>query len=426
VVVSWSAPATGGSAITDYDLEYSSNSGSTWTAWAVNTNSTATSVTVTGLINGTAYVFRVLAKNDAGSSANSTTSSSSTPRTVPSITGQPVLAAGDRQILVTWTAPTSNGGSAITGYGVERYPFTIGCACYGLAGVAGATDTTFTDVGLTNGNSYYYRMYAINAAGNGVVSVRSTLYGTPVGTTVGPTSVAGTAGNAQVVLTWTAPATNGGTISDYTIQYSSDSGVTWTTFNDTVSATASATVTGLTNGTAYVFRVAATNEAGLGAYSVASAARTPVGAPDAPINLVGVAGNAQISLTWSPPPNNGGSAITDYVIQYSSNSGSTWTTFADTVSTATSVTVTGLTNGTAYLFRVAAKNAVGTGSNSSSSNGLTPLTVPGAPSSVSASSGARQSDAVTWTAPTNNSGGAITGYAVRYSVVNSNVWSTPT
>lgn len=372
VVVSWSAPATGGSAITDYDLEYSSNSGSTWTAWASGTTSTATSVTVTGLTNGTAYVFRVLAKNVAGSSANSSTSSASTPRTVPTISGQPVLTnAGSGRLLVTWTAPTSNGGSAITDYGIERFQLCNGAHCWQLFVDGVSTATTFTDTGLINGEQYYYRVYAINAAGNGPTSPQS-LPKFVVGPTDAPTSVVGTAGDAQVALTWTAPAANGGTISDYTIQYSSDSGATWTTFSDTVSATASVTVTDLTNGTAYVFRVAATNEAGLGAYSTSSAARTPVGAPGAPTNVAGVAASAQVSLTWTAPTSNGGSAITDYVIRYSSNNGSTWTAFTDTVSTSTSVTVTGLTNGTPYVFSVAAKNTVGTGSYSTNSSSATP------------------------------------------------------
>jgi hypothetical protein len=421
VVVSWSAPANGGSAITDYDLEYSSNSGSTWTAWASGTTSTATSATVTGLTNGTAYIFRVLAKNAAGSSANSSTSSSSTPRTVPNRPGTTVLTAGDRQILVTWDAPSSNGGSAITDYTVERV--IDGNTTWVQIADGVSVSTSFIDTGLTNGTGYYYRLYAVNAAGISVVSQQVGPV-KPVGPTVAPTSVVGTASDAQVALTWTAPATNGGAISDYTIQYSSDSGATWTTFSDTVSATASVTVTGLTNGTAYVFRVAATNPAGLGAYSTSSAARTPVGAPGVPTNVAGVAASAQVSLTWTAPVSNGGSAITDYIIQYSSNSGSTWTTFADTVSTTTSVTVTGLTNGTSYVFHVAAKNAAGTGSYSTNSSSLIPFTLPNAPTSVSAATGARQSN-VTWTAPASNGGSAITGYAIRYSTNNGSTWSSP-
>jgi hypothetical protein len=91
-----------------------------------------------------------------------------------------------------------------------------------------------------------------------------------------PTSLTATAGNAQVALSWTAPTVLSVTpITDYVVQFSSNSGSTWTTFSDGTSTTASATVTGLTNGTAYVFRVAAVNGVGQGAYSTASSSVTP-------------------------------------------------------------------------------------------------------------------------------------------------------
>ena len=90
--------------------------------------------------------------------------------------------------------------------------------------------------------------------------------------------------------------------------------------------------------------------------------------PSAPLSLSSVVGNTQISLSWSAPSNDGNSPITDYTIQYSSDSGSNWITFNDGTSTSASATVTGLTNGQAYLFRVYAVNSVGS---SSSSNILT-------------------------------------------------------
>jgi len=94
--------------------------------------------------------------------------------------------------------------------------------------------------------------------------------------------------------------------------------------------------------------------------------------PGTPTSLSASGGNAQASLTWTAPASNGGTAITDYAVQFSSDSGSTWTTFADGTSTATSATVTGLTNGVAYVFRVAAVNAIGAGPYTSASSSVTP------------------------------------------------------
>jgi hypothetical protein len=86
-------------------------------------------------------------------------------------------------------------------------------------------------------------------------------------------------------------------------------------------------------------------------------------APAAPTGIAATAANGSVALSWSSG-SNGGAAITDYLIQYSTD-GSTWLTFSDGTSSSTSATVTGLTNGTAYSFRVSAINSVNTGSASS-------------------------------------------------------------
>jgi hypothetical protein len=94
-----------------------------------------------------------------------------------------------------------------------------------------------------------------------------------------PTGVTATAGNAQATVSWTAPTVLAQIpIQDYREQYSSDGGTTWTTFTAAASTAASSTITGLTNSTAYVFRVAGVNAAGVGAYSTASSAVTPTSA----------------------------------------------------------------------------------------------------------------------------------------------------
>lgn len=93
--------------------------------------------------------------------------------------------------------------------------------------------------------------------------------------------------------------------------------------------------------------------------------------PGVPGSPTGTPGDGQVSLTWSAPTL--GSPPTDYEVQYSSNAGSTWTTFTDGVGTTTSATVTGLTNGTGYIFRVRALNALGEGPYGSASGTITPV-----------------------------------------------------
>ena len=99
------------------------------------------------------------------------------------------------------------------------------------------------------------------------------------------------------------------------------------------------------------------------------------GLPGAPTIGTPIAAAGQVTVAWSAPASNGGSAITDYVVEYSSDAGATWSIFSDGVSTSLSATVTGLTNGIAYRFRVSAKNVNGTGSPSSASATRTPTGV---------------------------------------------------
>jgi len=239
-----------------------------------------------------------------------------------------------------------------------------------------------------------------------------------------PTSVVAVSGNAQLAVTWTAPANTGGSpITDYLVKYSSNGGSTWTNFRDPVSTATSCSVTGLANGTSYVIKVVAKNAVGISPASANSAPATPATTvPGSPTSVVAVSRNASLAVTWAAPASTGGSPITDYLVKYSSNNGSTWTNFVHPVSTVPSLTVTGLANGTPYVFKVVAKNAVGISPASANSAPVTPATVPGSPTSVVAVSGNAQL-AVTWTAPANTGGSPITNYLVKYSSNGGSTWT---
>jgi hypothetical protein len=96
-------------------------------------------------------------------------------------------------------------------------------------------------------------------------------------------------------------------------------------------------------------------------------------APGAPTSVSGTSGNGQVSVSWTAPASNGGAVVTDYILQYSTSSDRAYATFGDGTATTTTATVTGLTNGTVYYFKVAAVNSVGTSSYSAVSSGVSPL-----------------------------------------------------
>ena len=175
------------------------------------------------------------------------------------------------------------------------------------------------------------------------------------------------AGDAQVTLTWTPPSSDGASsIIGYDVtRYVGgvERGVT------PVGVVTEATVTGLSNGTTYTFRVSAKNAIGTGPPSAESAAATPKTLPGTPTNVSASAAPGQATVVWSAPASDGGSAITGYdVTRYVGGAAQGVTS----VGAVKRVTVTGLTNDTTYTFKVAANNAAGTGPTSADSNAVTP------------------------------------------------------
>ena len=188
-------------------------------------------------------------------------------------------------------------------------------------------------------------------------------FGTPGWVPNEPSAIEGVVGDQQVALTWTAGRNNGADITGWYIEKNDGS---WSVaVADTGSATAAHTVTGLTNGQAYTFRIKGINSVGLSEIpSTVSGSHSPLGAPLAPGTLSLAAGSPAttvINLSWSAGSANG-ATITGYKIQFSTD-GSTWSTAtADTSSTATTYSISsGLSQNTLYHVRVAAINSVGVG-----------------------------------------------------------------
>jgi putative cell wall-binding protein len=393
VTLAFTAGSAGSSPITGYD--YQLNGG----AWQ-SAGSTASPITISGLTNGTSYTVALRATSAAGAGDPSSTLTA-TPFTAPNAPDSTTIVADGRNasIVVSWAAANNN-GSAISLYSVVAWSAAAQGVQSGTCSTAGALTCTVT--GLVNGTTYYVTVQSTNAAG---ASTRSTprVPATPSPFPGAVSAVTGTAGSGQVALTWTAGSTGTGAITDYTIWYSS--GGAYTQFTDGTSTATSATVTGLTNGVAYTFEVKALNSNGAGPVSAASPPVTPATVPDAPSIDTATPGNARAMLTWTAPVNNGGSAITGYVITPSGGS-------PITVGNVTSYTVTGLTNGTPYTFTVAAINTAGTGAASALSSSVTPLTTVADAPTIGTATPANTSATLTWTAPLNNGGAAITGYVI--------------
>ena len=265
--ITWAAPTSnGGSAITGYTV--TSNPGGK----TASVGGSTLAATVTGLTNGTSYTFTVVASNTIGPSIPSAASNAVTPATVPGTPTGVAATAGNAQATVTWNAPASNGGSVITKYTVKPRNVTDSVDLPSVDTADGSVLTKNIS-GLTNGKTYTFTVTATNAKGEGAPSAASNAV-TPATVPDAPTGVAATAGNAQATVTWNAPTSTGGSpITGYTVT-TSPGGATVTVGNVT-----NATVTSLTNGTAYTFTVKATNAMGTGPAGVSNAVTPTAPAP---------------------------------------------------------------------------------------------------------------------------------------------------
>ena len=252
-----------------------------WEVWRLIDNSTAstTSHTVLDLIPGLQYHFQVEGRASGGLKIGVSTFTDSVTPTWPPVTGL-LATAGDRQAALSWNDPDV---PSITQW--KRNSGTLSGSDTTWAGWqvmdhSGASTTSDTVTGLTNGTSYTFQVQAVNATGDGPPSAPSAAV-RPAGPPLAPTLTAA-AGDRRVALRWTAADSNGAWVTGYSLRDSSAGGSwsSWTAVPGGGTARDS-TRTGLTNGTRYWFAVRATNRVGTGRADTLSAtpqARTLAGA----------------------------------------------------------------------------------------------------------------------------------------------------
>ncbi len=386
IVLNWDAPATGATP-TNYAYSYSISMGSSSAG-----STTDTTLTITGLTNGVLYTLKVRANSNQGPGPFTTITA--TPNIDPPT--NLTVTAGDGQVTLSWTAPS--GYTTITGYQYQKDTD---------AWASAGTSSPYTVTGLTNDTAYTFKVRAVGTGGGGTASASASATPRP-SLPAAPTGLTALAGNGAVRLSWMAPV---GPITHY--EYRQNGG-TWKSAGTSLPHT----VTGLTNGQTYSFEVRAVNTGGNGAASASVTARPQLpNPPDAPTGLAATPGNAQVSLSWTAPT----IFVTHY--EYRQDDGA-WTS---TGSSNTTHTITNLTNGTIYTFRVRGVNSAGNGAVSTSDRATPLRDAPRDPVNlqvemVPAEDKKTAKAILTWNPPSNagNTEGETLGYEYRY---RSNPWT---
>ena len=440
LAVSWRAPtSTVGAAVSGYVVEYRTctatpatcTSSPTWGGWTAHAHSgTGTSTTISGLVNDTAYQVRVRARNIFGlgpwSQIVSAIPMVQTGR--PSVPASLRVEAANEQLKVTWAPSTPPSGGTLDGYDVEYRTCGSSLTCGDWTPHSHqGTGTTTTITKLSNGVRHEVRVRSRSGGSQSAWS--STASATPEQLPSFERAPDLTAGDRQILVQWNEPGYSGSAITDYDVQYractATDGDTAVRTCEPAADATWGgwrarshsgtgkiATITGLTNGTAYEVQVRARNANGVGPWSTAGKG-TPVSVPARPSTPTVEAGNLKLVVTWVAPADNG-LDITGYDVEYCTGTcaatSEDWMDAGHT-GTVTRHEISPLTNGTAYKVRVLATNSKGEGPWSASRTG-TPKALPEAPLAPTLTAGDRQIT-VAWDAATDN-GTDINGYNVQF------------
>ena len=290
-------------------------------------------VTVTGLNPGTSSTVTITTTRtgyDTGTATSSSYSSSTGSAKTPGFGAATSTADG-------FTLPITNFDANYTWSATNSLGKSVSISGTGLITVTGVSPGT-----------------------SSTVTVRSSRIGYETGTATSP-SISSLIGTAKVP-TFGSPTS---TLDGFTLPITNyETATTWSVMNSLGksasinSATGLITVTGVATGTFSTVTVRTTRVG----YETGTATSTSISSATAatqPTDVSATTAARSAVVSWTAPSDTGGIAITNYAVEYSSTNGETWTAFAHTPSSLTNLTVTGLLDGTSYLYRVAAINAAG-------------------------------------------------------------------
>jgi hypothetical protein len=351
VDVAFTRPSSdGGSEIFNYKATCTSSNGGVTRSGSYFRSA----VRVENLTGGDTYTCTVMAQNSAGFGPPSAPSAPVV--VLPVLPGAPTITsitAGDHNVTVFFTGPSSNGGSPIVNFEAT---------CTSTDGGATRSANYFRSpirVGLTSGDTYTCTVAARNSAGFGPPSAPSAPVVVLPIVPGAPTITSTTAGLENISVAFSPPAPNGAVnIFDYKAEcFSNNGGVTrWNH-----GPTSPILVEDLTGGDTYTCVVMAKNEVGFGPPSAPSsptATQAAPGAPGAPTITAATVGPQNVSVSFSPPASDGGATITNYEVTCSSNNGGV-TRSRDQSSSP--IVVGDLMAGDTYTCTVLAQNSAGFG-----------------------------------------------------------------